>query len=147
MLFSVLYRIFIAIRNRCHSYVTQPFLHEYTRQQTKRIVLLFCFASLIVIIVYSLLSNQICLCMATGFAAFSFHNATNRKEYAIFLSKKTKVTKSLLTVSRTQFKCNFAARECSVINKRYKTLENLTLMQFCRTCKHLPFPSKFVKVF
>ena len=38
-------------------------------------ILLFRFASLNVIVNYFLLSKQICLCIAVGFAAFSCHNA------------------------------------------------------------------------
>ena len=88
------------------------------------------FTSLKVMIFYFLLSKRICLCMAIDFAAFSCHNAVRRKSMQN-LSKMAKVTKFLLTVSKTNtikqrnFQCEFSAREFSMMQltgKRYKTL-------------------------
>ena len=63
--------------------------------------------------------------------------------------KKAKITKLLLLCQEPNFQCEFAPREFSMTlqtGKRYKTLENLTMMQFYSTCNNLHFP-KFFKVF
>ena len=116
--------------------VNIPNKNTDTRQQKKRMFLLFRFTSLIF---YYLLSKLIFLCMAIDFAAFSCHNAISRKTYADFCQNH----KFLLTVS---VKKPVAACEFSVIyqtGKRYKTLENLTLMQFYHTCNKLHFSKVF----
>ena len=68
------------------------------------------FTSIKVMIFYLLVSTQIFLCMAIGFAAFSCHNAISRNN---MLKKTTtnkqtnKITNFLLTVSRTEFSMRF----------------------------------------
>ena len=91
----------------------------YTRQQKKRIFLLshsFYFIN-INSILYILHCKQTCLCMAIGFAVCLCHNSISKKKKkkeknADFCQKDAKITKFLLTVSRTQFlMCLLAARE------------------------------------
>ena len=65
-------------------------------------ILLSRFTSLKVMIFYFLLSKQICLCMAIGFAAFSCHNAIGRKNMLIFVKKRLKSQNSC-SLCRTQF--------------------------------------------
>ena len=90
---------------------TTRLVHTYTRQQKKRIFLLFRFTSLKIITIYFLLSKQICLCMTNGFAAFSFQNAACRKMYVDFCQNKTKITKFLLNVSIIQFSIRFCCMQ------------------------------------
>ena len=123
------------VKKRRSVQITSSFNAElkYTRQQKKCIFLLPRFTSLKVMIFY--LVN-----MTIGLAAFSGHNAISRKNMLIFIKKVQNHKILTHCVKEPYFQCNSAA------GKRYKTLENLTLMQFYLTCKNLHF-LKFFKVF
>ena len=87
--FYILFRHFLMYVNAtstCLITSTCTF-HIYTRQQNKRIFLLSGFTSLTVMSFYILLSKQMCICIAIGFAAFPCHNPISRKNMLIFVKK------------------------------------------------------------
>ena len=92
------------------------FMYCILDSKKKRIFLVFHFTSLKLIIFYCLrLSKPICLCMEVYFAAFSCHNAISRKKIADFCRKKPKSQNSSSLCQETNFQCDFAACEFSVM--------------------------------
>ena len=76
------------------------------------------------IIFYFLLGKQICLCMAIGFAAFSFQTLFVEISLLIFV-KKAIITNFLLNVSRTHFSMRFCCTRVQHDVTNWKTVQNI----------------------